>query len=90
MPPGIFVDPAWDMLLDLFAARAEKSNISVSSACVASGVPASTALRWLSELERLGLVIRTRDERDGRRSFVRISDEAAIEMECWLNATFMH
>src|SRR3546814_5777917 len=45
--PALFGDPAWDMLLDLTAARAEHNRVSVTSLCIASGVPLTTALRWI-------------------------------------------
>ncbi|MCB2078548.1 MAG: MarR family transcriptional regulator, partial [Novosphingobium sp.] len=45
----LFADPAWDMLLDLTAARAEHARVSVTSLCIASGVPPTTALRWISQ-----------------------------------------
>ena len=86
---ALFSDPAWDMLLDLFAARAEGRRISVSSACIASGVATSTALRWVTQLEADGLVKRRPDPRDGRRTFLEISVDAAESVERWLNATFV-
>jgi hypothetical protein len=39
----LFADPAWDMLLDLFAAGLEKRRVSVSSLCIAAAVPPTTA-----------------------------------------------
>lgn len=33
----LFADPAWDMLLDLTAVRAEHARVSVTSLCIASG-----------------------------------------------------
>ncbi|MEZ5655102.1 MAG: hypothetical protein R3E04_04340 [Sphingobium sp.] len=42
---SIFGEAAWDMLLDLFVSRSENKRVSVSSLCIASGVPATTALR---------------------------------------------
>jgi len=86
--PGLFADPAWDMMLDLFAARIEGKRVSVSSACIASGVATSTALRWLAELERLGLVVRCRDELDRRRTFVEIDGRAVDTIRRWLSAAF--
>ena len=62
----LFCEPAWDMLLDLFASGVEGRNISVTSSCVASGVPRSTAMRHLAELEERGLVRRNGSELDGR------------------------
>ena len=70
----IFADPAWDMLLDLTLARAERRRVSVTSLCIASGVPTTTALRWIKLLELSGLVERVEDETDRRRTFVVLSD----------------
>lgn len=78
---GIFADPAWDMLLDLYAARLEGKPVSVSSLCHASAVPATTALRWIRVLEEQGLILRHADPRDGRRIFLEISDDAAEKVE---------
>lgn len=42
--PELFADPAWDMLLDLYAARLERRRVSVSSLCIAAAVPRCGAL----------------------------------------------
>ena len=73
--PGLFADPAWDMLLDLYASALEQQPVSVSSLCLASAVPATTALRQLDALRVAGLVRRRPDPADRRRAFVRL-DEA--------------
>lgn len=77
----LFADPAWDMMLDLFQAS-QKSNrpISVTSLCIASAVPNTTALRWMDTLVRKGLLVRHEDERDRRRTFVSLTDEASRKM----------
>src|SRR5690606_28555572 len=46
----LFADPAWDILLDLTAARVERTRVSVTSLCIASGVPPTTALRWIRQM----------------------------------------
>lgn len=84
-----FADPAWDILLDLFAAQAEGRSVSVSSACIASGVASSTAVRWVTELERQDLVWRRPDPRDGRRFFLELAPAAALAVERWIGATFL-
>ena len=76
----LFADPAWDILLDLTAARAEHARVSVTSACIASGVPLTTALRWISQMTDAGLIQRVRDDGDKRRAFVALSDSAAGAM----------
>jgi hypothetical protein len=74
---GLFADPAWDMLLDLTAARAEHARVSVTSLCIASGVPPTTALRWIGQMTCCGLLERVEDETDRRRAFIGLSDAAA-------------
>ena len=74
---ALFADPAWDMLLDLTAARAEHLRVSVTSLCIASGVPTTTALRWINQLFEVGLLQRVEDPDDRRRTFIVLSDRAA-------------
>jgi DNA-binding transcriptional ArsR family regulator len=76
----LFADPVWDMLLDLTAATAEHRRISVTSLCLASGVPPTTALRWISVLENAGLVERQHDSTDKRRAFITLSDTAISQI----------
>jgi DNA-binding MarR family transcriptional regulator len=72
----LFEWPAWDMLLDLAAVRADGTHLSVSSVCISSGAPQSTALRKLAALERANLVQRYAHGTDGRRVCVALTDEA--------------
>ena len=74
---SLFSDPAWDMLLDLAAARAEHKQVSVTSLCIASGVPPTTALRWIGQLTATGLLERVEDATDRRRAFITLSDTTA-------------
>lgn len=76
----LFADPAWDILLDLTAARAEHARVSVTSLCIASGVPPTTALRWISQMVETGLLERIEDEVDRRRAFIALTDKAADAM----------
>jgi len=83
---GLFADPAWDILLDLFAARLERRPVSVSSLCVAAAVPATTALRWIDVLELKGHVTKMADPKDRRRVYVEISDNTATKLDALLAA----
>ena len=83
---GLFADPAWDMLLDLMAARLEKRRVAVSSLCIAAAVPPTTALRWIKTLTDNGVFIRTADPHDGRRVFIELSDKAAAQLGAYLRA----
>ncbi|MEE1877292.1 MarR family winged helix-turn-helix transcriptional regulator [Altererythrobacter litoralis] len=80
---ALFGDPAWDMLLDLTAAYAEKLRVSVTSLCIASGVPPTTALRWVRQMTEAGLFERVEDVADKRRAFISLSDTARDAMACY-------
>lgn len=76
----LFADPAWDMLLDLTAASAERKRVSVTSLCIAAGVPPTTALRWIGQMTHAGLFERVEDTSDRRRAFIALTDKAADGM----------
>jgi hypothetical protein len=83
-PGGLFADPAWDMLLDLTHARLAGKRVSVSSLCIAAGVPATTALRRIGDLVTSGLATRVKDENDGRRVFVELTEDGFARMGGYL------
>jgi hypothetical protein len=76
--PGMFGEPAWDILLDLFIATHEGRTVSVSSACIGSAVPQTTALRWLRFLEAKELIERESDTHDRRRANLRVTAKATM------------
>jgi len=81
----LFADPAWDMLLDLTAAHVEKAKVSVTSLCIASSVPPTTALRWIGQMTEAGLLKRIEDESDRRRAFITLTDKAADAMASYFS-----
>jgi DNA-binding MarR family transcriptional regulator len=82
----LFADPAWDILLDLFAAQLEGRRVAVSSLCIAAAVPPTTALRWIKTLTDLGLLVRAADPQDGRRVHIELGPKAAAGVEAYLQA----
>ena len=86
----LFGEPAYDMLLDLFMAAEDRKMVSVSSACVAARVPQTTALRWITLLEKRGLVERAPDTSDGRRHLVRLTAGATESVRAFLSQAPMH
>lgn len=82
--PDLFADPAWDMLLDLFAATIERRQVSVSSACIAAAVPPTTALRWIGTLEARGLLVRVADPADRRCTHLRLAESGERAIARWL------
>lgn len=81
---GLFSDPAWEMMLDLAVAEASARLISVTSLCIASGAPTTTALRRIDDLEAAGLLARHPDARDRRRILVSLTDLGRERMEAFV------
>lgn len=81
---GLFSDPAWEMMLDLAMAEASSRAISVTSLCIASGAPTTTALRRIDDLEQAGLVKRVPDDRDRRRILVELTGQGRGRMEAFV------
>ncbi|MFL9840335.1 hypothetical protein ABS767_05115 [Sphingomonas sp. ST-64] len=82
----LFADPAWDMLLDLYAARLEGRRVSVSSLCIAAAVPPTTALRWIGTMHEGELFEREPDARDRRRAHITLTERAADAMRGYFAA----
>ncbi len=70
---GLFGEPGWDILLDLFIARKSRTPLQVSSVCAGAGLPSTTVLRWIARLEREGLIVRVADQEDARRRYVNLT-----------------
>ena len=85
--PDLFADPAWDMLLALYAAELAQQRMPVASLCIASNVPTTTALRWISHLEREELVERRPDLLDARRFFISLTKRAGEAMAQYFAGT---
>ena len=84
--PGLFADPAWDILLELFASSLADQRTTLTSACAAAGVPVTTALRWVRNLEDAGLVKRHEDPLDRRRFYLTLSLDAALAMASYFKS----
>jgi DNA-binding MarR family transcriptional regulator len=82
---GMFADPAWSILLDLYVHEQKGRRVSVSSACTAAHVPPTTALRWLRLLNSGGMIERLNDPQDRRRVYVRLTQQSREGLEAYLN-----
>jgi CheY-like chemotaxis protein len=72
-PSDLFSDPCWEMLLDLYDAKLVGAEVTVTSLGAASGVPLTTALRRMEALQSHGLIVRTEDAADRRRTIIRLT-----------------
>ena len=73
VPIELLGEPSWDLMLDLFVMQFRGQTVSISSACIASNAPATTALRWIKVLENLGLVERVHCPSDQRVRYIRLT-----------------
>ena len=83
---SLFSDPAWDILLELFAAAQEGRRVSISAAGLTAEIPLTTALRWIAALEREELVERVGDPTDARRTFLKLSDTGIRAMTLYFQS----
>jgi FixJ family two-component response regulator/DNA-binding MarR family transcriptional regulator len=83
--------PAWDILIDLAAAGLQGRAVPTSSACASTQAPFSTALRHVNQLVEAGLVKRTIDPGDKRRTLLELEPEALEQMTRYLASSWeMH
>ena len=83
-------EPVWDMLLALYCLPPRGEPLCVSSLCYAAGAPQTTALRWVQLMEQKGLIERSRDPADARRTYVSLSDDGDRMMTALLQNHYSH
>ncbi len=77
-------EPVWDMMLALYCFSTRGRRMSVSSLCYASGVPQTTAMRWIGVMEKRDLVKRSKDLRDGRKTYLLLTEQGKNAMQRYL------
>lgn len=78
---SLFGEPAWDLLLDLYIREKSGSRSSVTSACIGSRAPHTTALRHIEALRRSGWIKRIPDEADKRRFWLALTPTAIVKLD---------
>ncbi|NDE01722.1 MAG: hypothetical protein EBZ91_08225 [Gammaproteobacteria bacterium] len=66
-------DATWSMLSELLRAQLLRQQISVTSLCLASRSPVTTALRRIERLQAAGLVSFNLDPKDRRRKYIELT-----------------
>ncbi len=84
LPAEIFCEPGWEMLLDLVVHSHRDVKVSVSSLCQATDAPGTTALRYISLLEELGLIIRLPSEKDRRVTYIELTSKGRNQVRSFL------
>ncbi len=87
LPKEILGEPAWDMLLELFVASVKGGELSIKSISHASGVPPTTALRYIEVMVANGSVLRRRSTEDKRVSYIRLSKDGYNAMSALIKSS---
>lgn len=77
----LFADPAFNILLTLYVSRNEARDVSTSAACTASGVPTTTALRWINALARRGMIHKRSLASDRRFTYLELSEATCAALD---------
>jgi DNA-binding MarR family transcriptional regulator len=80
----LFGEPAWDMLLALYALPSRGLFLGVTSLAHAANVPPTTGLRWEKLLREQGLIFRGPRVPDDRRQLVRLTSKGKGFMRKYL------
>jgi len=72
-PASLFRESSWDIILNCFIAQLEARHLCVKQLHSELDESNTAMLRRLADLELLGLILRSRDELDGRRTLVRLT-----------------
>ena len=81
---GIAGEAGWEILMDLYINERMGKKTSVTSACIGSRVPPTTALRHVNTLCDAGRIDRQRDENDARRYWLRLPLTVTEQIERYL------
>ena len=80
----LFGEPAWDMMLALFIAGCEGYRLKVSDLGEESGVPPTTALRWIDRLMDVGLARKIPNPLDARSNFIEATEKLMADLGRYL------
>jgi DNA repair protein RadC len=85
--PDLGQDGVWNILLELLIAQGEGRLTPIKCLWLASGLPQSTALRWVNYLVSRGYAHRKLDPSDGRRQFITLDDDLELRLVQFLRET---
>lgn len=75
---------SWDILLDLYHNQLLGRRVSITSACIASAGPSTTALRHILTLVEDDLIARRQCAHDARKVYIELTSLGLSRMEEWI------
>ncbi|WP_380783937.1 MarR family transcriptional regulator [Sphingomonas sp. R86520] len=88
LPRDLLVDPAWDMMIDLFIAVATGERLHVKDLILMSGESVASAMRRIDRLQHATLLTRHPDPIDHRRVHIGITAKGQAAMAAMLDHLF--
>jgi DNA-binding MarR family transcriptional regulator len=80
-PEDLFAEPAWDILLLLYSVEKSQDLLSVSAVCSRVDAPATTVLRWIEKLEKVGMLMRRKHPTDRHVTHLQLSEECISRLD---------
>lgn len=78
---NLFSDPAWDLLLELYAAKLGGRRMTLQDVALAIDIPESTTARWATVLKERQLVMTDIEYDDPHRHWMVLTPEGASRMK---------
>ena len=83
---GLFADSCWNMCLDIYICGLKEQQVTVSAVAHSSGIPMTTAMRYINVMVEQGLLQKSSNPADHRMVFVAVSLECRNKIEKLLSS----
>lgn len=78
---GLFANSCWNMCLDIYICDLKDQRVTVSAIAHSSGIPMTTAMRYINVMVEQGLLTKTPNSADNRMIFVSVSADCSEKIE---------
>ena len=82
---GLFADSCWNMCLDIYICGLKEERVTVSGIAHSSGIPMTTAMRYINVMAEQGLIKKTQNPADNRMTFVSLSTDCMNKIKSLLS-----
>lgn len=86
LPAGLANETSWEILLDLYVSELRREQPSLTAVAGSAGIPLTSALRRIHELDARGIVALTPDEKDRRRATVHLTNQGKEAVRLFMNS----
>ncbi len=86
LPSVLAAEASWEILLDLYVSELRGEPISLTAVAGSAGIPLTSAMRRIRELEDKGMILRTPDEKDRRRAAASLTDKGRNAVQSFIRS----